>query len=136
MRGITRREGNRISTSAKRVDPLPGAHSNMFIELMGGARVDASATASPHRDTRFGIGTSSKWAEPKDVEDAIGWTKSIYETTAPPGSAGVHRTCKDRGDHGRRDEARATNRSRLRDIKRRYDPEGAFHGIVNVGQAD
>jgi hypothetical protein len=135
MRGVTRREGNGISTSAKRVDPLPGADSNMFIELMGDTRVDASATASPHRDTRFEIGTSSKWAEPKDVEDAMGWTKSIYETTAPPDSAGVHLTCRDRDDGGRRDEARATNRSRLRDIKRKHDPESALHCTVNVGRA-
>lgn len=123
-----------ISTLVEGVDPLPGAFSNVFIEPMGGAisRVEASATAYPHRDTRFGIGISSGWAEPRDDEAAIEWTKSLYEAIAPHGSGGVYVNYMDRDEDGRLDEAWSINRSRLQEIKEKYDPEDIFHGNVEI----
>jgi hypothetical protein len=39
----------------------------------------------------------------------------------------------DRDEEGRVDEAWGANRARLIDVKKKYDPEGVFHGNVDLG---
>jgi hypothetical protein len=124
-----------ISVLAERVDPLPGPYSNVFIEPMGGAisQVGASATAFAHRDAVFGLGISSGWDDPANDDLGVDWTRSLYSAIAPYGCGGVYPNYVDRDEEDRIGEAWGANQSRLREIKQTYDPDGVFHGNVEIG---
>ncbi|HEX6219960.1 MAG TPA: FAD-binding oxidoreductase, partial [Acidimicrobiia bacterium] len=126
-----------ISLLAERVDPLPGAYSNVFIEPMGGeiSRVEGSATAFAHRDAVFGLGISSGWSEADDDDAAVEWTRDLHSAIAPYGSGGVYPNYVDRNEEDRLGEVWGANRSRLQEIKQAYDPDEVFHGNVEIGSA-
>jgi len=126
-----------ISLLADRVSPLPGAYSNVFVEPMGGAisRVETSATAFAHRDAVFGLGISSGWAEADQDEAAVEWTRDLYHLVARHSPGGVYPNYVDRDEGDRLDEAWGENRSRLQEIKQRYDPEDVFHGNVELARS-
>jgi len=117
-----------IATVVDRVDPLPGAHSKVFFEPMGGAiaRVDRSATAWPHRRAAFGLRIASGWDEPADDEAAIAWTCSLSEAVARHATGSFDVDDLDGEDDGRRPAANDHGLSRLREVERRYDPDEAF----------
>jgi FAD/FMN-containing dehydrogenase len=124
-----------ISTLVQRIHPLPGAYSSVAFEPMGGAigKVGVSATAFAHRDARFGILVSPGWADAADDEAGMAWARSLFTTISSHGSTGVYSNYMNRDEGDRIDEAWATNRARLLEVKRTYDPEGVFHGNVDIG---
>jgi FAD/FMN-containing dehydrogenase len=117
-----------IAAVVGRVDPLPGPYSNVFFEPMRGAisRVEASATAFPHRQATFGFGISSGWEDPAGDEAAIAWTRSLHEAMTPFASGGVYVNYLDHDDNDRLGAAYGTNLGRLQEIRRAYDPDGVF----------
>ncbi len=121
-------EDEMIDMVVERVDSLPGPYSNVFFEPMGGAiaRVDSGATAFPHREAGFGFGISSGWEDPGNDEQAIAWTRSLFEDLEPYRRFGVYSNYRDRDEPERVDDAFAGNLSRLREIRSQYDPEGLF----------
>ena len=118
-----------IETLVSGVDPLPGAFSNVFIEPLGGAvsRVDATATAFPHRNVDFGVGISSGWESADDDEASIAWTRDLHEKLTPFGTGGVYINYVDR-DEDRESDAYGQNLRRLGAIAAKYDPDGMFSG--------
>ncbi len=122
-----------IATLVDRVDPLPGPFSVVFIESLGGAisRVDQSATAYPHRSAQFGFGISAGWQDPAADEAAIAWTRSLCEAMAPHASGGVYVDYLDHDDD-RADAAHVGNLTRLREVRRMYDPDGVFVAAVSA----
>ena len=118
-----------IETLVSDVDPLPGVFSNVFIEPLGGAvtRVDATATAFPHRNVDFGVGISSGWVSADDDEASIAWTRDLHEKLTPFGTGGVYINYVDR-DEDRTKDAYGQNARRLDQIAAKYDPEGMFSG--------
>lgn len=118
-----------IQTLVDRVDPLPGAFSNVFIEPLGGAvsRVESTATAFPHRNVEFGVGISSGWESPEDDKASIEWTKSLHQDLLEFGTGGVYINYVDR-DEDREADAYGKNLRRLAEIASNYDPEGIFSG--------
>lgn len=127
-----------ISILAERVDPLPGAYSNVFIEPMGGAisQVETSATAFAHRDAVFGLGISSGWADPGHDDAGVAWTRDLYSAIAPYGAGKAYINYVDRDEADRVGEAWGANEPRLQELKQTYDPDGVFHGNVDVEGAD
>jgi len=123
-----------VATLVGRVEPLPGAYSNVFVEPLGGAisRVQPSATAFPHRGVRFGLGISSGWADPADDEAAITWTRDLFAAIAAHGSGGVYSNYMDRDEADRASSAWGPNAARLQEVKTTYDPENLFHGNVEL----
>jgi FAD/FMN-containing dehydrogenase len=117
-----------IGTIVERVDPLPGAYSNVFIEALGGAvaRVDPEATAFPHRGSPFSFGISSGWADAASDDRAITWTRDLYESMTEYGSGGVYSNYLDQDEPDRIDEAYGSNLRRLREVKSAYDPANLF----------
>lgn len=116
-----------IQALVGRIDPLPGAFSNVFIEPLGGAvsRVAATATAFPHRDVEFGFGISLGWEDPAEDEAAISWARSLHHDLLGYGTGGVYINYVDR-DEDRSRDAYGRNLRRLAEIGRKYDPEGMF----------
>lgn len=123
-----------IDTLVERVDPLPGAYSNAYLEPMGGAvaRVDRDATAFPHRDEAFNFGISSGWEDPADDERAIAWTRGLHAAVAEHSTGGIYVNYLDRDDDDRVDAAYRGNLGRLQAIKATYDPDNLFSWNPNI----
>lgn len=117
-----------IDSLVGRVDPLPGAYSNVFIEALGGAvaEVPPAATAFPHRGSPFSFRISSGWAAEADDEGAIAWTRDLYDSMRGHSSGGVYSNYLDQDEPDRVDEAYGSNLRRLREVKAVYDPENLF----------
>jgi FAD/FMN-containing dehydrogenase len=123
-----------IDAFVEHVTELPGPFSMAGFEPMGGAinRVDAAATAIPHRDAQFALGVWAGWAEPDDDDDAIAWTRGVHAAMAPFSTGGVYTNYLDQDDDGRIPAAFADNLERLERVKAKYDPDNFFRANHNI----
>jgi FAD/FMN-containing dehydrogenase len=126
-----------IDTFAAQVTSLPGPFSIAGFEPMGGAinRVDADATAFPHRDAGFALGIWSGWADPADDEAAINWTRGVFDAMSRFSTGGVYSNYLDHDDGGRDTAAFSGNLERLQQIKAKYDPDNFFSANQNITPA-
>ena len=105
--------------------PTPQAH--VMTAWLGGAldRVEPGATAFGHRGAvalSWIIGCSGE--EP--VEPVAGWVREVWEGTAPFATGGAYVNALN-AERPVRDAYADEVWERLVAVKRRYDPEGAFH---------
>ncbi len=123
-----------INNFAARVQSLPGPFSIVGFEPMGGAinRVDAGATAFPHRDTRYALGVWSGWVSPDNDDNAIEWTRGVHEAMVPYSTGGVYSNYLDQDDDAKSSEAFADNLARLGRVKAVYDPNNFFQANHNI----
>ncbi len=126
-----------IDTFVAHVTTLPGPFSLVGFEPLGGAinRVDADATAFPHRDAQFALGIWSGWGDPADDDAGIAWTRQLHAAMAPFASGGVYSNYQDQDDDGRTSDAFACNLERLKEVKAKYDPENFFRINQNIPPA-
>ncbi len=108
--------------------PFPGPFSAVAIESLGGAigRVKPEATAFPHRSAPFNFGIWAGWEHAADDEQAIAWTRGIYEAMLPHSTGGVYANYLDRDDQDRMQAAFGANRERLEKIRKDHDPLRLF----------
>ncbi len=127
-----------IDTVVDHVDLLPGPFSMVYVEPMGGAigRVDASATAFPHRDATYGFHILTGWSD-SDKDDAImDWTRDFHTAMTPHANGGVYVNLLGEDEAERTPAAYGANYDRLAQLKRVWDPENLFHGNHNVEPAN
>jgi FAD/FMN-containing dehydrogenase len=96
-------------------------------------RLGATETAVPHRDEGWNLLIPSVWIDPADSERNIAWTRDTFAALRPHFASG--RWLNYLGDDQADDAIRAAygpNYDRLREIKRRYDPENVFHLNHNI----
>jgi len=117
-----------ITQLVTEVDPLPGPFSNVWIDPMGGAiaTVEATATAFPHRNARFGLGISAGWIDPNNDEASIAWVRSLHQKMRPHTASGIYSNYLDHDDADRVEAAYGVNLRRLQEIKAKYDPNNVF----------
>lgn len=110
------------------VDPLPGAYTIVGIEPLGGAidRVDADATAYPHRGAAFNVSAWAGWIEPADDASMTTWARAFYDATAAFGTGGTYVNYLDTDDQDKVQDAFGANRVRLQKVKATYDPDDLF----------
>jgi FAD/FMN-containing dehydrogenase len=106
----------------------PTPHSHVMIGWLGGAvdRVPTGATAFGHRGAHalcWMIGCSGD--EP--LKPAADWVRTTWDATAPFADGGVYVNALDAG-RPVRDAYEDAVWERLVEVKRRYDPDGAFTG--------
>jgi len=115
---------------------LPTSESDILFIAHGGAidDVPVDATAYPHRNVRFMSSQGARWRDPSDDTRMVEWVKHC--------SARFARHCLDGAyvnfiseREGRENDAYATNRQRLAEIKTRYDPSNLFRVNQNVAPA-
>lgn len=123
-----------VSAVVEQVERLPGPYSNVFFEPMGGAisRIEPSATAYPHRSARFGFGITSGWQDTADDEDAIAWTRSLFDAVTPYASGGVYVNYLGDDRDDRVTSAYGVNLERLQEVKAVYDPDDVFSGNASL----
>jgi FAD/FMN-containing dehydrogenase len=125
-----------IDAAVERFAAVPSPMSSIMLEHFHGAvtRVGATDTAVPHRDEGWNLFIPSVWTDPTETEVNIAWTRETFSALRPYFGAGrwLNYLGDDEGDDAIRG-AYGANYDRLRDVKRRYDPDNVFHLNHNIG---
>jgi FAD/FMN-containing dehydrogenase len=124
-----------IQVLMERFATVPSPMTSILFEHFHGAvtRVGVSDTAVPHRDEGWNMLIPSVWTDPADTEANVAWTRETFAALRPHMGAG--RWLNYLGDDQADDAIRAAygpNYDRLREVKRRYDPDNVFHLNHNI----
>jgi FAD/FMN-containing dehydrogenase len=124
-----------IDTAVERFATVPSPMTAILFEHFHGAvtRIGPTETAVPHRDEGWNLLIPSVWIDPADNAANIAWTRDTFAALRPYFADG--RWLNYLGDDQADDAIRAAygpNYDRLREIKRRYDPENVFHLNHNI----
>ena len=127
-----------IDVLVDRFTATPSPLNAMVLEYFHGAvcRVGVSDTAVPHRKPGYNLGVFSEWTDPAATEENVGWARGTYAALEPHFSALRYVNYLDADDVT--DAAPAAwgpNYERLRQVKRRVDPENLFRLNTNVEPA-
>jgi len=112
---------------------LPSDQSEIFFARVGGAvnQAAADATAYPHRDTEFVMNVHTRWDDPSQDEACVAWAREFFEATAPHATGGVYVNFIPE-DEERVPNAYGDNLERLRELKKKYDPNNLFRVNQNI----
>jgi FAD/FMN-containing dehydrogenase len=124
-----------IDIAVKRFAAVPSPMSAILLERFHGAvtRIGETATAVPHRAEGWNLLIPSVWTAHADSEQNISWTRETFAALQPHFGSG--RWLNYLGDDEADEAVRAAygpNLERLRDVKRRYDPDNIFHLNHNI----
>ena len=124
-----------IDTAVERFASVPSTLSSILFEHFHGAvtRIGTTDTAVPHREPGWNLVLPSVWTDPAATDANIHWTRETFAALAP--GLAQRRWLSYLGDDQADDAIRAAygpNYERLRDIKRRYDPDNVFHLNHNI----
>ncbi len=127
-----------IDTMVERFATVPSPMSAILLEHFHGAvtRVGVTDTAVPHRSPGWNLLIPSVWTSPADNDANIAWTRETHAALAP--HLDERRWLNYLGDDQGEDAVRGAygpNYDRLREVKRRYDPENVFHHNHNIPPA-
>ncbi|HYA29208.1 MAG TPA: FAD-binding oxidoreductase [Acidobacteriota bacterium] len=113
---------------------LPSPACEIFIGLIAGApnRIAPDVMAYGHRDARFVLNVHGRWNESQDDAKCIGWARQFFAASAPYASAGAYVNFMTAEEGDRVAAAYGSNYGRLKEIKKRYDPENVFHLNQNI----
>ncbi len=113
----------------------PEATGSVLFEPIYGAaaRVAPEATSFAGREARHNATFTSAWTDPQDDDRQVGWARSFSEALAPwaVGGGYVNYASESAGD-GMETEYGAQRLRRLRDVKRRHDPDNRFRFNHNI----
>ena len=113
---------------------LPSPQCEIFVGLIAGIanRVPSDAMAYGHRDAKFVLNVHGRWDDAAQDKTCIAWARAFFEASKPYASAGAYVNFMT-GDEGDRVAAAyGTNYGRLKEIKKKYDPENIFHNNQNI----
>jgi len=115
----------------------PGPECEVFIAQLGGAmsRVALAGTAYAGRNARYVMNVHGRWQRPEDDETGRAWARRLYRDAAPFATGGGYVNFFTEEENDRVAQAYGANYGRLREIKRRFDPENLFRMNVNVTPA-
>jgi FAD/FMN-containing dehydrogenase len=124
-----------IDTAVERFATVPSPMTAILLEHFHGAvtRVDPTATAVPHRAPGWNLLIPSVWTDSAGTDANIRWTRETFAALRP--HLGTGRWLNYLGDDQGDDAIQAAygpNHDRLRDVKRRYDPDNVFHLNHNI----
>jgi FAD/FMN-containing dehydrogenase len=124
-----------IDITVERFATVPSPMTGILFEHFHGAvtRVGVTQTAVPHRDEGWNLLIPSVWTDPADTDANIAWSRDTFAAMQP--HFGTGRWLNYLGDDQAEDAIRAAygpNYERLREVKRRYDPDNVFHLNHNI----
>ncbi len=113
----------------------PSPMGGMVIEHFHGevTRVGLRDTAVPHRQESYNVVIPGEWLDPADTQANVDWVRSTYDALDPYAAGGrwLNYLADDDADDAV-GAAYGPNYERLREVKRRYDPENVFHLNHNI----
>jgi FAD/FMN-containing dehydrogenase len=124
-----------IAVALDRFATAPSPMAAILLEHFHGAvtRVGVGETAVPHRAEGWNLLMPTIWTDPADNEANIAWARETF--AAMRTHLGTGRWLNYLGDDEAEDAIRAAygpNFDRLREVKRRYDPDNVFHLNHNI----
>jgi FAD/FMN-containing dehydrogenase len=124
-----------IDTAVERFAAVPSPMTAILFEHFHGAvtRVGPTETAVPHREPGWNLLIPSVWTDAGATAANVAWTRETFDALRPHFATG--RWLNYLGDDQAGDAIRAAygpNFDRLRDVKRRYDPDNVFHLNHNI----
>jgi FAD/FMN-containing dehydrogenase len=125
-----------IKTLLASFEKCPSPMSQIVIEHFHGAatRVGLTQTACTLRTGGFNVVLISQWKDPRDTEACTAWCRETYSALKP--FLGTTRYVNYLDDRDEASDAVATlygpNYTRLRELKKKFDPENFFHVNVNI----
>jgi FAD/FMN-containing dehydrogenase len=116
---------------------LPSGQCEIFVGHLGAAanRVPVDATAYPHRDAEFVMNVHARWDHAPDDTPCVSWARNVFDRAGRHATGGVYVNFVT-DDEQRVQAAYGGNYERLREIKRRYDPDNMFCVNQNIAPAD
>lgn len=129
-----------IDTVAQAMRDIPGGHSFMLLEAIGGvARQEpAGGAAFGQREARWNVSALGVWEDPADDEAQISWTRATVDALAPSSLSGAgygNYAPVDETDERVRASFGPERYGRLARVKRRYDPDNVFRFNHNITPA-
>jgi len=129
-------EGTRILVDYMSRKPSPLTIAYLDQVHGAAARVPVPETAFPHRGDRWDFAILTQWADPREAEVNIAWTKEFFEAMRPHLDDAVYvNNLGEEGDERVR-AAFGANYQRLAALKRKYDPTNFFRANQNVPPAN
>jgi FAD/FMN-containing dehydrogenase len=115
----------------------PSPMSGLLLEHFHGAatRVGSTETAFPHRTVGYNFLAVGEWLDPSATVANVAWAREAYAAMGPHFSTGryVNYLNADEVAEGSAVSAAfGPNWKRLREVKRRYDPDNVFHLNQNI----
>jgi FAD/FMN-containing dehydrogenase len=112
---------------------LPTPMSDILISQLGGAIDDPSldATAYPHRGAAFAITPGARWDDPGDDARCVAWARACHRALATHARGTAYSNFIGERS-GAEADAYGAHLARLREIKRRYDPDNVFRNNQNI----
>lgn len=124
-----------IDLAIERFETTPSPLNAILLEHFHGAvtRVGVTDTAVPHREVGYNLLVPSVWLDAADTDANIAWTRATFDLFSPyfAGRRWLNYLSDDDGTDAVR-AAYGPNYDRLLELKRRYDPENAFHLNHNI----
>lgn len=113
---------------------VPVVNSTVHLYPINGACHDVApdATAFGHRDAKYAAVIAGMWPDPADNEAHTQWVKDYYAAIAPHSQAGGYVNFASGDDQEKVAENYGANYGRLREVKRRYDPDNLFRLNQNI----
>ena len=113
---------------------LPGGHSMVYLEPLGGAvsRIDPSATAFPHRKSLYTFHILAGWEDPGQDQVVMEWSRGFHQAMAPFADGGVYVNLLGEDETDRVPAAYGANYDRLVTLKNKWDPENLFRLNNNI----
>ncbi len=118
--------------------PSPNTLSSIWNFGGATARVPANATAFGDRSMPYMFSIDSIWAEPADDDANINWTHDFWQRMQPHSQHGrtyLNFLGVDEDGGKLLEDTFGANYSRLREIKRKYDPDNRFRFNQNIKPA-
>jgi hypothetical protein len=113
---------------------LPSPECELACAQLGGVinHVSAEATAYPHRDIGFVLNIHTRWRDPTDDAECIGWARSLFAACKPFATGGVYVNFMPEEEKDRVPSAYLGNGRRLAAIKAKCDPHNLFRMNQNI----
>jgi FAD/FMN-containing dehydrogenase len=113
---------------------VPVVNSTVHIYPINGAchRVAPNETAFAYRDATFATVIAGMWPDAAHNEANIRWVRDYYDAVAPLSEEGGYVNFMSGDDQDRIKANYKGNYDRLTEVKRRYDPDNAFHLNQNI----
>ena len=134
-------EPSAIEAVVEAMRDAPGGYSLLLLEAIGGqARIEPPGGAAfGQREARWNVSALGIWEDPSDDADQIAWARRTADALRPASLTGAGY-----GNYAPVDETADRVRAafgdqrfaRLRDVKRRYDPDNLFRFNHNIPPAD
>jgi FAD/FMN-containing dehydrogenase len=124
-----------IDTAVEQFAVTPSPMNAILFEHFHGAvtRIGVTDTAVPHRQPGWNVLIPTEWTNPAETDANIAWTRETFAALRPHFAS--RRWLNYLGDDQAEDairDAYGPNYDRLREVKRRYDPDNVFHLNHNI----